>query len=397
MNLIRPIFEPSIAEPPTSSSNASGVASSSPTRFRSCKVMRSKSPVFSNAGLLALLLWAGLGFSNSVAGQNAGTANGNRMQQPQTQANGSRTIPKRDEVQIPEPENLVLETSDGVRLVCTYFGAGLADETAGHSVVPIILLHDWEGNRGQLLEFGKYLQSMGHAVIVPDLRGHGESVGVIGSEIAIDVAKFRRNEIASALKDIECCKKFLVQKNNDGQLNIDLLSMVAVGKSSLLAAQWSVNDWFAFPPFNAEGIKQGQDIKSLMLVSPEKKLGSASLTGILANELFTGARSGAAMPLLLTWSAGDEDAAKHCEVIFKKLEKARPDVSEITDPIEKFEKTTLFQVPVPNVKLSGVRLLETPTVDRLWPYLESFIAKKVAAKAESFPWKSRAAAVAEDQ
>ena len=294
---------------------------------------------------------------------------------------------KRDE-KPPEPEPLILDTPDGVRLKCTYFAPPTTEGVDGKAVIPVILLHDWEGNRGQLLRFGNYLQSRGYAVIVPDLRGHGESTQLVGSDKPINLDRFRKTDVVAAQKDIERCKKFLVQRHNEGQLNIDMLSVLAVGESGVLATQWTFNDWFAFPPYNAQGIKQGQDVKSLILVSPRKKIAGISIIPILRQPLFTGDRIDP-LPMLILWGAEDEEAAKDSASIHASLEKARPDVSQIEDATEKFEKTTLFGEPVAKTKLTGVELMDLPDNNILWPYIESFLAKKVAAKSDSIPWTTR--------
>ena len=297
----------------------------------------------------------------------------------------------------PEPEHLILGTMDGVKLKCTYFAAAKStDGESGKSVVPIILLHDWAGDRRQLLEFGAFLQSAGHAALVPDLRGHGESVNVTGLETPIDATKFRKGEVASTQKDIERCKKFLVQRHNAGEVNIDLLCVVAVGQTCVLAVEWTLNDWFAFPPYNTKGIKQGQDVKALLLVSPEKKLAGVSLLPNLKHPLYTGAE-GAPIPMMILWGASD-DSAKDSEFIHENLKKARPDVSEIEDKAMRFKKTSLFGVPVKKSKFAGVELMKTQRVNGLWAYVErTLISKKVAANAESFPWKTREATKEEDE
>ena len=287
-----------------------------------------------------------------------------------------------------EPDHMVLETADGVRLKCTYFAPFIPEGADGKTVVPVILLHEWEGNRGQLIRFGAYLQSQGRAVLIPDLRGHGESTQVVGVEKPINLERFRKQDVVASQKDIERCKKYLVQRHNEGKLNIDLLCVIAIGKTSVLAAQWTYNDWFAFPTFNADGIKQGRDVKALVLVAPQKKLAGISISSALKTPIFTGAGM-AAIPMLILWGDQDENAAKDSNSIHVMLEKARPDVSKIEDAAKRFEQTTLFGEAVAGTGLSGAELMETPRNNGLWPYIESFLAKKIAAESDSFPWKTR--------
>ena len=225
-------------------------------------------------------------------------------------------------------------------------------------------------------------------MIVPDLRGHGESTAVEGLSKEIDAKKFRKNEIASVQKDIERCKKYLVKRNNEGEVNIDMLSVVAVGGTSVLAVEWVINDWYAFPPINAKGIKQGQDVKSLILVSPRKKLKGISLAGDWKHSLYTGAK-GPALPLMIIWATGDDEAAKDSESLMKLAEKSRPDPKEIEDPEKREKAKTLYGVPLRGSGLSGAEIMGSPSVKGLWDYTAKFVDSKVGAHEDSLPWKSR--------
>ena len=233
-----------------------------------------------------------------------------------------------------------------------------------------------------------FLQQAGHAAIVPDLRGHGESIEVTGVKKPIDYEKFRKSDVMSAQKDIERCKKFLVQKHNKGEVNVDLLCVVAIGQTSVLAAQWTLNDWFAYPAKNTRGIKQGQDVKALMLVSPVKKISGISILPILSHPLFSGA-NGPSLPLLVTWGAAD-DTAKDTEAIVEMLEKTHPDLSDIQDPKKRQELTSFFSVPVRKHKFSGLEMIESERVENFWPYISNkLFEQKVVANAKDFPWVSR--------
>ena len=151
-----------------------------------------------------------------------------------------------------------METKDQVQLVCTYFAPPVIEEQPeyGKQAVPFIILHDWKGDRRQTYRFAAFLQRSGHAAIIPDLRGHGNSTQVIGQDKPISHERFNRNQMALIIKDIETCKRFLVQKNNSGEVNIDLLAVVAIGEMCPLATEWTLRDWFQFPAYNASGIKQ---------------------------------------------------------------------------------------------------------------------------------------------
>ena len=319
-----------------------------------------------------------------------------QSQRPGAKQAPSKTAPRKTapksksngELETPAPEVVVLATSDGVKLTTTYFKPAAAEGDQAQAI-PFILLHDWESDRTQLLKYGSFLQSRGHAVIVPDLRGHGESTVVESLAKPIDAKKFRRNEVSSVALDIERCKKYLVKRNNEGEVNIDMLSVVAVGETSVLAVEWVFNDWYAFPPFNGNGIKQGQDVKSLILVSPRKKLKGLSLVANWKDNLFSGA-NGNGIPLMIIWGSGDDSAAKDSESLFKLVEKSRPDPKEIEDPEEREKATTLRGVPIRGNRSTGVELMSQPKVKGLWGFTEKFVSKKMEANADSLPWKSRA-------
>src|SRR5258706_10886462 len=118
--------------------------------------------------------------------------------------------------ELPEPENVSLETKDGVAIKATYY-ASLFKKKA----VPIIMLHGWEGNRGDYHVMAGVLQAQGYAVICPDLRGHGQSLKNKATGGEFDLEKLKGPEIEKIVLDVEACKQFLIQKNNAGELNVE--------------------------------------------------------------------------------------------------------------------------------------------------------------------------------
>ena len=91
----------------------------------------------------------------------------------------------------------------------------------------------------------------------------------------IDRTKFRKPALAAMVWDIEACKSFLLKENNDGKLNIEQLGVVGTGFGACLALKWAVQDWNVR---SLPTLKQGQDVKGLILVSPAR-----SFKGITMN------------------------------------------------------------------------------------------------------------------
>ncbi len=184
------------------------------------------------------------------------------------------------QVEIPAAEEVILVTSDYVQLYATWLPGIHEKET-----LPVIMLHGWGGGQGNdkdrssLLKMAEYLQAnYGFAVLVPDLRGHGKSISLENSTPLPDRDRWRADQITAMIEDIEACKKFLLQKNNEGQLNIDLLSIVAEDELSMHAAIWTLRDWSYLP---IAGRKQGQDVKALALIDPVR-----SFRGVNANNVY---------------------------------------------------------------------------------------------------------------
>ena len=129
-------------------------------------------------------------------------------------------------------------------------------------------MHGYKGDRKQFIDLAGYLQREGHAVLVPDLRWHGESTDFRNSDIGFAPPKnaIRKDDLDAMAKiDMEKFKKFLLDKNDAGELNIEKLCILGCDMGALVALNWAYDDW-SWPPVG--GRKQGQYVKALVLVSP---------------------------------------------------------------------------------------------------------------------------------
>ena len=167
------------------------------------------------------------------------------------------------EKKIPAPADIDLETSDGLQMQATYYGSN-----QGKNAVPVIMLHAWKGSRADFAGLALDLQARGCAVIVPDLRGHGKSTTNQARRRASP--SIRRPCVegdieAMVTQDLEAVKTFLMDRNNAGELNIEKLCVVGNEMGATVAVNWAIYDWHWVQLPN---VKQGQDVKALVLISP---------------------------------------------------------------------------------------------------------------------------------
>ena len=260
-----------------------------------------------------------------------------------------------------------------------------AKPEAYESIAPFILIHDWTRSRSDMLPLAEFLQSQGHAVLVPDLRGHGDSVVVEGVTGELDYKKFKKTQQASAVADIDQCKRFLQKKNNDKELNIDMLNVIAVGDSSHLAMAWAISDWNWGP---VAGIKQGKDVKSLVLFSPTKTFAGSSLKKLSQSPLFSG-RAGSALPMLVIWGA-QSSVNKDCSDFIRTLRKNRPETAQDAGLEARWAEQDLFDFEAPT-SMQGRELAGSPKAKQIWSFANDFVSQKVMALKDQFPWQTRGA------
>jgi pimeloyl-ACP methyl ester carboxylesterase len=177
---------------------------------------------------------------------------------------------------LPAPENVGFKTRDGVQIGATYYASPLEKEMQKEAV-PVILLHSFKGSRAEFSDLALTLQDAGCAVLAPDLRGHGQSTRRInsdGKEVEIEQALMSHQDFEAmghadqqTSGDVEACNKFLRLKNNAKELNIDKLVLVGAEMGAEVAINWAESDW-SWPRLPGAP-KQGQDVKALVLLSPQ--------------------------------------------------------------------------------------------------------------------------------
>lgn len=288
------------------------------------------------------------------------------------------------ELTIPDPVDQAWETKDGVALRATYYPGGFFRTTKGivakdgKQVVPIILLHGWGGDRSDYALLAKGLQSLGHAVLVPDLRGHGQSTTYKlpnGDSKPIDREKIKPADLRSTIQDVERCKKFLLEENNAVRLNIEQLCVVGSEFGALVALDWAVQDW-SWPQLINR--KQGKDVKALVLLSPPASHKGWTSVAALKDQNVR------KMSLLIV--AGSKVPATYQEAqrIHRLVEPAHPTKFETDD--DRNMRQDLF-LATPDTNLQGTKMLrpDLPVNKEI----ASFIARRLVLRADQLPWTLR--------
>ena len=166
-----------------------------------------------------------------------------------------------------------LKTSDDWPLHITYY-----ESPAGRESPAVILLHMRDSNRLVWKGgFARQLQKAGYAAVAVDLRKHGESKppGAVKSKRA-KVRLTATDYIRMVTIDLETVKQFLLEEHHKEKLNIRKTAIIAPGMCAPLALTFALRDWLKRPYIDAPSAKdytpKGQDIRAIILLSPEKNV-----------------------------------------------------------------------------------------------------------------------------
>jgi pimeloyl-ACP methyl ester carboxylesterase len=290
----------------------------------------------------------------------------------------------------PPPEDIKLMTDDGLALMITYFPGTNAEES-----IPVVLLHGAKGNRKDFTEengLAPLLQEkLGCAVIVPDLRGHGESTQItIGSRTEkLEAAKLRPAQYTAMVsQDMRAVKSFLWKKNNAKALNIDKLAVIGVDMGAAVALNFAADDSQGYEqgtPIVGKGdaaVKLGQFVKAVVFISPSTDISGLSLPPLMRQspEIF--------QRLSVMTLAGNKDRTKFAQAktLNNLFEKARKPETEA-----KIGDKTVFFLSKIETQLQSTKLLDEPTLkipDKIVYFLNLRLVKNPKAKDE-WVWKER--------
>jgi alpha-beta hydrolase superfamily lysophospholipase len=251
-------------------------------------------------------------------------------------------------------QTTTLVTKDGVELHVEYRPATKAKKTAkddkASDVVPVLLLHMAKGSGRDWRPLAESLQRAGHAVIVPDLRGHGKSTQVKrgGRTGRIDQATMRKEDYERMVTlDLEQVKKFIIEKNNEGALNLRKLCIVGAEMGAAVAINWAALDW-SWPPL-ATG-PQGQDVNGLVLITPIWGYKGMSIVNATKQ-----AGVQRAISALIIVGAQDSANLNDARRLHQTLAKFRVDYSNA--PREEWEQKQNIFFQTPKTSLEGTKML----------------------------------------
>jgi pimeloyl-ACP methyl ester carboxylesterase len=273
------------------------------------------------------------------------------------------------------PEQVTLQTKDGLPLKATYYPGKNGKET-----IPMIMLHAHKGNRRDFEPLAKFFQGdfFGAAVLVPDLRGHGESTVVPNSKRPLSAEKLTPAQFHAMVEfDMEACKKFLMERHHKGELNIEQLTLVGSEMGGSVALLYARSDW-NWPTLSTG--KQGQDVRAVAMISPPAVFKGLKLTDALAQPDNFGFCQ--QEQIFMAVGANDAKALKDVERFEKQLRRFRP--GETTD---KPQEASIVVAKFPT-ELRGNEILIQPSFG-LHTQLAQFVDFRVKQRASEVPWKER--------
>jgi len=242
--------------------------------------------------------------------------------------------------------------------------------TEGKENVPVILLHMFKGDGKEYIELAPFLQGRGCAVLVPDLRGHGESTESVFGAPSLEAAKMHREHYSFMLyDDMEKFRAFLVKKNDEGELNLNKLCIVGAEMGAAVATYYASHDWTT-PRREANRAAPSQDVKGLVLISPDWDFKGMPLSKPLNNPFVR-----TQISVYIVVGKDDSKALADARRAYNLLERFRAN--------EQDRSVFLGQLPT---KLQGTKILGAESL-KLEEAIGTFIKRRLADK--SYDWYPR--------
>ncbi len=268
----------------------------------------------------------------------------------------------------PKFKTITLKTKDGVQLRAFYFPS-----EEGKKAVTVMVVHEWQGQASPYYKLFLALQKAGCAVLVPDYRGHGgskEYTNFRGESDKFNIAQMSKRDVENIINfDLEKAKSYLKGENNEGKLNLNALVVIGVREGCVMASHWAQRDW-NFPSVGR--MKQGQDVKALIFISPEKQIKGIGIDPTLTNQNLL------RLPIMVL-AGGKSPEADEAARIAKRVESMKKRIGK--------GEATGFSLNVPNTNLSGPSLVND--VSAVIPAIVNFIKSEVKISDDENPWIER--------
>lgn len=174
-------------------------------------------------------------------------------------------------------EAIQVKAKDGWPLTLQYY------KREGNREAPVVVLLHGKGQdarywqqRGKTKGLADLLWEEKMAVICVDMRKHGESKeGPNGQKF--DETTLKNNDYkAMVLFDLPAVKQFIFEEHQAGNLNMNKTVLVGTEMSCNVALAFAEIDWKIAPhddaPTPALRTPRGQDVRALVLISPESRV-----------------------------------------------------------------------------------------------------------------------------
>jgi pimeloyl-ACP methyl ester carboxylesterase len=279
------------------------------------------------------------------------------------------------EIEIPEPVEEKIEVrTDAARIILrsTYYPSWL-----GKDAIPILMLHGYEGTRSDYASLALYLQEQGHAVLVPDLRGHGDSTSLTlanGMRVELSPKKMNLRDFESMVVDLDAVKSWLLQRNNAGEFNMEALVVIGADMSTVTAMNFALRDWTAPELLN---YKNAKDVKALVLLSPAQNYRGTAMKVALKHPVV-----GSQLSVLVAVGKKESTSFNEAKRLVNTLERQHGEVSSSKRPED---KRVVFYAADTN--LQGTALLDRNL--EVAPIIAQFIKFRVQALMDDFPYSER--------
>ncbi len=211
----------------------------------------------------------------------------------------------------PAGEDRTLVSKSGNPVKITYFRS-----SSGPQASVVMLLHGIAGNRLVWKDFATRLQQdYDYAVVTVDLnRAEKAAVGGKKPEAA---APTRAEYQVMVADDVETVKRFLLEEHQKEMLNVSKLAIVGADFSAAVAIAYADFDWnkkrYDDAPTFAQMTPRGEDVRALILLSPEEKA-----PGLTINQSLTRLRA-RGVQVLIGVGKDDRQYAANARKVYEHL------------------------------------------------------------------------------